>query len=775
LFSETRSAGPIDESVRLLSAPDAGREAREAVRTCMRWAGEGIEFHEMAIAYRHPDPYRGLLDAGFREAGIPVYLHEGSPLSERPVGRRVTALLELVDSRFQRARIMSFLSDARLPDETWKRYGEPSITRWDGISRKAGVVEGAEQWRERLDGLAARERDRDGHDEPEPEWLPAHIADVEALRAFVSDLHDALESRPRAATFSGHLDYLRALLADYVSDAAPLLSALSDLARLDALDAPMSFEGFADMVLTTLSSLRSEVALGARQGAFGLRGVNVLDVNTLRHLRFRAVAVVGLSERLFPPPPRQDPLLLDDERDGLGVPLRARGPDPEPLQFALAAQAASDRLQLSFPRAQLGQRTAMLPSGFFRAAAGALHGESVAVAKIDQLPEHLYVRVPASRIGAAAPELAINEREYERTLLETSPALGAAVIASRVPRFLAARDAEMARWKPRFTVYDGVLDSTGVTALAQRGTLERPMSASKLQSYAKCPYSFFLDAVIGVKEPTEPEAIVQIDAMTRGSVMHRIYEQFMSARTDDPIHESRRKAQLSELTKIAERECAEAEAEGLTGYEVIWRQDRARIMEDLRGWYEAELQDASAEVFNKSAYELSFGFDDEKPIQISIGGERMLRLHGFIDRLQWRSRGHAFRVIDYKTGKVWGEDGALDGGQALQLPLYLHAAASYLKTDPEHGEAEYFYSTRLGGYSRVRFTSEDLKNRREDLESLLRGMLDAASGGDFHAEPGRHCERCAYDSICDPRRRAIRKAKKHDPFALAFEDQAAIE
>jgi hypothetical protein len=32
-------------------------------------------------------------------------------------------------------------------------------------------------------------------------------------------------------------------------------------------------------------------------GAFGRRGVNVLDVNQLRSLRFRAVAVLGLTER----------------------------------------------------------------------------------------------------------------------------------------------------------------------------------------------------------------------------------------------------------------------------------------------------------------------------------------------------------------------------------------------------------------------------------------------------------------------------------------------
>ena len=107
-------------------------------------------------------------------------------------------------------------------------------------------------------------------------------------------------------------------------------------------------------------------------------------MNSLRHLSFRAVAVLGLVERSFPPPPRQDPLLLDDEREraagarGFELPLRARGADGEALQFALAVGAARERLQLSFARAQSAGGRGQLPSRFFRDAARALTGEPVA-------------------------------------------------------------------------------------------------------------------------------------------------------------------------------------------------------------------------------------------------------------------------------------------------------------------------------------------------------------------------------------------------------------
>jgi len=76
-----------DDSLHLVSAPDPAREVRAAARACLAWAAEGVPFWEMALAYRHGDAYRPLVEAAFAEANIPVYLHEGSPVAERPVGR----------------------------------------------------------------------------------------------------------------------------------------------------------------------------------------------------------------------------------------------------------------------------------------------------------------------------------------------------------------------------------------------------------------------------------------------------------------------------------------------------------------------------------------------------------------------------------------------------------------------------------------------------------------------------------------------------------------
>ena len=139
-----------DGTLRLVSAPDPSREVRAAARACLQWAREGVPFWDMAVAYRHGEAYLPLAEAVFVEAGIPVYLHEGSPLAERPIGRQTLGLLALFDGDLSRQAVMDFLTDAKFPEALHDEYGGIPASRWDSLSREAGIVKGAEQWQRRL-------------------------------------------------------------------------------------------------------------------------------------------------------------------------------------------------------------------------------------------------------------------------------------------------------------------------------------------------------------------------------------------------------------------------------------------------------------------------------------------------------------------------------------------------------------------------------------------------------------------------------------------------
>ena len=196
-----------DRTVRLVSAPDPAREVRAAARACLAWAQEGIPFWDMAVAYRHGEAYRPLVEAVFIEAGIPVYLHEGSPLAERPVGRQTLALLELYESDFSRRSVMDFLTDARLPSELHDEFGGVPAARWDSVSRQAGVVAGAEQWAQRLAALRS-ELVGDDARMTRPHGCAERAADVERARPLHRRPDARLHAHPGRAPWSTQLDFL---------------------------------------------------------------------------------------------------------------------------------------------------------------------------------------------------------------------------------------------------------------------------------------------------------------------------------------------------------------------------------------------------------------------------------------------------------------------------------------------------------------------------------------------------------------------------------------
>ncbi|MBA3840485.1 MAG: PD-(D/E)XK nuclease family protein, partial [Thermoleophilaceae bacterium] len=388
-----------------------------------------------------------------------------------------------------------------------------------------------------------------------------------------------------------------------------------------------------------------------------------------------------------------------------------------------------------------------------------------------------FVRESAGRIGASRPADALTEDEYDRTLLETDPALGAAVLAGSSD-FTRARAAHRARLETNvLTPYDGALGGAAAEALESHPRTTGPMSPSSLETYALCPLKFFLGRVLGLEAVEEPEEIESIDPMNRGSLVHRVLERFLEqlGRTGTPPAESRRAEQLSRLEEIAREECADAERRGITGYPLLWRYERQAILDDLRAWYEHEMADPEAGRYGHGAYEVRFGpsrhgpdtslLSSDEPVRIQTAGGRELLVQGRMDRVDYSERTGAYRVIDYKTGSVRKEhrSGKLAGGRALQLPLYLLAGAERTGSEPARGEAQYFFVSRYGNFRRVTFTNEDYEARREELERILSSFSEGMRTGNFHARPGDHCRWCDFDSLCDARRHTILDRKREDP------------
>src|SRR5256886_2460011 len=110
---------------------------------------------------------------------------------------------------------------------------------------------------------------------------------------------------------------------------------------------------------------------------------------------FRIVFVPGLAERVVPQRPREDPLLLDDRRRTLDPALvdQEQRSTAERLLLKIAIGAAAERLYLSYPRLDVAETRARVPSFYALDVMRAITGH---------VPDHRVLAAEAADEGGAS-------------------------------------------------------------------------------------------------------------------------------------------------------------------------------------------------------------------------------------------------------------------------------------------------------------------------------------------------------------------------------------
>lgn len=782
----------LPPNVSIISAPGLTAEVQEVARRLLAFAAQpGASFSDAAVLLRHPAAYERTIRDVFGAAEIPHVMLDGVPVSDTLTGRLLDLLVRIRLGGFPRAEVLEFLSLAPLRPSLLEACPDASPADWERHSREAGIVRGREHWRrigrerERLERRIARLRQEAGDEPASPDvaLLERNVLSLRAFERAVNTLIRRLSALPDRAQFAALLGgLLRALLglAHLPEGERGVVVAMARPARECVDDEEVSFEAFAAMTgellgqrLSPTDVYRSgRVIVGSLHAAFGLP--------------FRLVLIPGLVERSFPPPLAQDPVLLDPEREALnaryGAALATREDQAadELFSFRHAAAAAGEALVLFYPRLDAATGKTRVPSHFLLRVAEALTGQPVDYKALGALTE----RVPLERIQ---PErVRLTAAEWDLSHVAQAVATGSAAALAGLPGFAAvARGtrAEASRWgRSCFTEYDGVL---GVAV-----PLPVTTAATYLETYGLCPFKYFGERVLGVREVEEPEEAETISPLDRGALIHDILDRFLSGLVKDgqvPLQARRAENYRRRLEKTARAVLEEFEAGGAVGYPFMWEVEQARILTDLEGFLAAELADESGYV--PAYFEARFGpvrwgapspGSSPEPVEVRAG-RRVLRFTGYIDRVDVHRTAGA-RVLDYKSGVVLGvKDDVFRGGLNLQLPLYLLAADQLLAHNGVPGqahEAQYYYATGRGRFRRVRFTREALDRRRAEFHTILETMADGIAAGLFPQAPGEtgeNCGFCNFTGVCGPDRVGLAERKMDDSAIKRLRDMWEIQ
>jgi ATP-dependent helicase/nuclease subunit B len=751
----------------IVSASDPDDEVRATVRIIAGWMHEGVRLGRIAILYPTTDPYARLLQEQLGAAGIPV---NGTPVQnvgDMMFGRSLRTLLSLADRDFRRQDVLGLLSNAPILDQN---TFVPSRA-WERISRSAGIVHGRD-WDDRLAQWAVgQRRDADDDEADGLEWRAAHRrseADrADSLGAFVAELRSHLENSAQPQSWAANVNWLKGITEKYLGSdrlragwpedeqeaAHRVEEALERLAGLDALGGPPPS---IDIFRRTLDS---ELAVALRRMGRAGDGVLVGHVSIAAGMVFERLTVLGMSEGRFPPRRLEDSLLPDAERQAANgrLPLRAHRVHDDRRDL-LAAIAGADHAVLSQSRGDLRRSTDQPASRWLLADAARLAG--VGAIESSDLAHHTHEQwltyIASFSHGLAYTPVYATDQDLRLATIALHSVDHPLLLDDA--RVRAALGVVRARRSSQFTRFDGNLDNVA----AEIGPPDR-ISTTRLEAWAKCPRSYLFAHVLRVERVEEPERRFEIDPLTRGSLVHKILEEFVCVAIAEghPLG-GWSAADRDRLHEIAASHFDRAEQEGQTGRAILWRAERARIGAELDKLLVHDSQ-RLADGLRPVAAEREF--DD---VEIRLPSGHVMHMRGSIDRIDQESDG-SLAVVDYKTGSIGAyrdlsEDNPHHGGRRLQLYVYGRAARD-LYPDAPTVRADYWFTKedKCHGYPITERVEHAVLGAMESIASGIASGVFPAHPSDQPVWGWVDCWFCTPDGLSDQHVRRDWERKRDDP------------
>lgn len=332
-----------------------------------------------------------------------------------------------------------------------------------------------------------------------------------------------------------------------------------------------------------------------------------------------------------------------------------------------------------------------------------------------------------------------------------------------------------------------------------------PISISQLETYAACPYRYFLQNILKITPPDDLE--LGMTPLEEGNFLHKIVYLFYTELAQQTLKQSpdlrldknsskdlppvipvnldpqKRKEYQSLLSDIAESVLNETKFDHplyeIEKQAILGTKNHSSI---INIWLNNELQ-RKEHNWDTSPILFEFGFgsktlNNSKSETIDLDG---LKLKGKVDRVEKLNNTDEFLIADYKlSAKINANTKRVEQGKSFQMPLYMLAMQEIFKEKyglkwGATGSIYYFFKTKFDEDKNItinykpllvpkespvaKFISiaknESLKSKK-DLDKILQTNLQKAKeivafigNGQFNIEPDNDaCTYCKFKSIC---------------------------
>jgi len=738
-FKLEASKIPAAGNIRIISAPNGRAEVQFVARQILELVKEkGYRYRDIAVIASDIDSYQHYVRAYFDDYAIPFFIDKRKPLNQHAAIQLICSALQAVTGGFFSSDIFAYLKTDLVPIErgdvdVLENYclafgisGDDwqSEKKWDFAGEDNGDFDEQRinQIRLKVSGPLLELRDR-----LYPGDKSLKTVSAEEFTRIIFDFIDGLGVRERIGSWIAEAaerkDYTT--IDEHQQFYDKLVDIFDELVEVFA-GQEMSCEDY----VAILESAFSQLTLAFIPPT--LDQVLVGSIERSRHPDLKAVFLVGATQRQFPVPVSFDSILSDDDRtaaESADFPLAATASQmlserqylayiafTRPSQFLCVTYPSADDKGSAMPRSQFIDH---LESLFENLNEQSIASEQTEIEKVHGETE--LADLLCSRLG----------KDASRDSLETShKQLGGLLNGICSDEQLG----ELGSKVQSAINYDNCaeLDKTIVKTLSGK---QARSSATRLSTFAACPYQYFARYILELKEREE----FKFEPLDVGNFYHRVLDaslKRLEAEREDfeTVKDDRLLELLKEqISKLVSEDSFISNFARHSPHNTFIINSAGEVLEDC---VLAIAQMVRAGSFRPKQSEVSFGkvkdsIETLGEYELALSDGRILSLDGKIDRLDVAELEDEKVVIvfDYKRRDRTFNWSKLYYGLDMQLPIYMLAVRN--ASNPQckvQNIAGAFYMPVEAAPTRA--TLDELSEKTEGFDYKAKGVFN----GEFARE-----------------------------------------
>ena len=629
------------DSVFFASCPDEYAEAVAAAGTVLRLRSEGYRYRDISIACGDMAAYQPIFRAVFSRYGIPAYYSGSEDILSKPVIRTVLSALDAATGGMEIDSVFGFLKSGidLIPADRCNRL-ENYVLTWDlgakDYKREWTMPPGGYGEKADAEALSFLNEDRVlilstlGHLRDKLSAAANTGEMVLALYDFLERINLAKRLSSLAETYAAQGQLQRA--QEYQQLYGIVISALEQLYNLlsKTVRTPEEFTRL-------VRAMVSEYRVGTIPAT--LDAVSVGSVMAQRQNETKILLLIGANDGCFPASPAQTGLLSESERKS----LQKLGVSVAPGNMLLLTRELH---------------------GIYNVLCGAR--ERIYFSAVKGSEAFLFLR-GKEMFSETPPESFPEAARYSpAAAMELASALGAdgEALASCIPDGPAALHENLR--KASHT--PGDLSEQSVKTLYGEKLF---LSASRVDHFAKCRLSYFLNYGLRAKERKQSA----FDATNYGTFVHYVLEQLGRTIRDEGGFKKTSAERVAALTQQFIDEYIRENLPDLADRPERFNYLFERNLSEVREVAQELFREMQTTDFTPEGFEVRFAAGGALDAISIVGKRASARLEGAVDRVDVFRAGQVtyLRVVDYKTGRKDFDLTDILNGVGLQMLIYLFA------------------------------------------------------------------------------------------------------